>query len=414
MHKSRTLGLAAVALASALAVAGCSTKAERAGTSSAAPGVSDSTIKLGVLMDLSGPFAGTGKTILDASNVAVKEINAAGGVCDRKLALVTRDHGYDPQKAVAAYDEMDPQVLGYLNILGTPVVTALRDKIEAKDELAGLTTFASTLLGDKHLIVLGATYDIQTINGLDWLVRKGELRSGDSVGHIYLQGEIGENSLRGSKFAAGKLGLKIVGQQIDPTATDLTSQVNALKSAKVKAIQVDSTPKQAASVAAVAQAAGMEVPIMGGVSTFATSLLTTSAAPALTEHYTRLSGLGALGADTAAARKLAAAWTDQYGKAPEASSGVVHAYAMTKLYAEILGKTCEDLTRPGLLKARSAVTDFTLPGLLPPQDFSDPAEPSSREAQVLGVDKDVFAGVKPLGDFFASDLAKEYKVPSAG
>lgn len=109
-------------------------------------------------------------------------------------------------------------------------------------------------------------------------MRKGELRSGDSVGHICLQGEIGENSLRGSKFAAGKLGLKIVGRRIDPTATDLTSQVNALKSAKVKAILVDSTPKQAASVAAVAHSAGMEVPIMGGVSTFATSLLTTSAA----------------------------------------------------------------------------------------------------------------------------------------
>ncbi|GAA2662699.1 ABC transporter substrate-binding protein [Streptomyces vastus] len=412
MHKSRTLGPAATALAFTLAVAGCSTKAETAGT--AAPGVSDSTIKLGVLMDLSGPFAGTGKTILDASDVAVKEINAAGGVCDRKLKLVTRDHGYDAQKAVAAYDEMDPQVLGYLNILGSPVVTALRDKIEAKDELAGLTTFASTLLGDEHLIVLGATYDIQAINGLDWLVRKGKLRSGDSVGHIYLQGEIGENSLRGSKFAAGKLGLKIVGQQIEPTATDLTSQVNALKSAKVKAIVVDSTPKQAASVAAVAQAAGMDVPIMGGVSTFATSLLRTSAAPALTEHYSRLSGLGALGADNAAARKLAAAWKGQYGKAPEASSGVVHAYAMTKLYAEILGKSCEDLTRPGVLKARSSVTDFSLPGLLPPQDFSDPAEPSSREAQVLGVDKGVFAGVKARGDFFASDLAKEYKVPSAG
>jgi ABC-type branched-subunit amino acid transport system substrate-binding protein len=412
MHKSRTLGPAAAALAFTLAVAGCSTKAETAGT--AAPGVSDSTIKLGVLMDLSGPFAGTGKTILDASDVAVKEINAAGGVCDRKLKLVTRDHGYDAQKAVAAYDEMDPQVLGYLNILGSPVVTALRDKIEAKDELAGLTTFASTLLGDEHLIVLGATYDIQAINGLDWLVRKGKLRSGDSVGHIYLQGEIGENSLRGSKFAAGKLGLKIVGQQIEPAATDLTSQVNALKSAKVKAILVDSTPKQAASVAAVAQAAGMEVPIMGGVSTFATSLLKTSAAPALTKHYTRLSGLGGIGEDNAAARKLAAAWKDQYGKAPEASSGVVHAYAMTKLYAEIIGKSCEDLTRPGVLKARSSVTDFSLPGLLPPQDFSDPAEPSSREAQVLGVDKGVFAGVKARGDFFASDLAKEYKVPSAG
>jgi hypothetical protein len=203
---------AAALLALALAAAGCSTKADKAGDA-AAPGVSDSTIKLGMLLDLSGAFAGSGKTSNAGSQLAVDEINAAGGVCGRKIELVVRDHGYDVQKAVTAYDEVTPDVLGHLNIYGSAVTTALREKVAADDVLVSLTAFAPNLLGDPHVIVVGSTYDVQAVNSVDWLMRQGMLKSGDTLGHIYLQGEIGENSFKGSTFATAQRGVKLVGQQ---------------------------------------------------------------------------------------------------------------------------------------------------------------------------------------------------------
>ncbi|MEV0149911.1 MULTISPECIES: ABC transporter substrate-binding protein [unclassified Nonomuraea] len=412
MNRSRPRGLSAAALALALAVTGCSSKATTSsGTAATAPGVSDSVIKLGMLQDLSGAFATSGKTSNAASQFAVDEINAAGGVCGRKIELVVRDHAYDVQKAVTAYDEVAPQVLGFLNVYGSAITSALRDKITANDMLVGLTAFAPTLLGDPHLIVVGATYDVQAVNSVDWMVRQGMLKRGDTLGHIYLQGEIGENTLKGSTFATGKLGLKLVSRQIKPTDADLTSQVNAVKAAGAKAILLDSTAKQTAAVASAAQAAGLDVPIVGNVATFATSLLSTAAAPALLKQYYRVSGVGLLSADTPAVRKLADKWKAKFGaQQPESGGAVVLAYVTTHLWAKIISGTCGDLTRKGVLAARTKVTRFSMDGLGPALDLSDPAQPTSRESQIHRPDKGVYAGMKLVEGFKVSDLAKEYQV----
>ena len=405
--------LAAAALALSLALTGCSTKEGKSPDATAGPGVTDSTIKLGMLLDLSGAFASSGKTSNAASQFAAEEINAAGGVCGRKIELVVRDHAYDVQKAVTAYDEVSPQVLAFLNVYGSPATNAVRDKISTDDMLVGLTAFAPTLLGDPHLIVVGPTYDLQAINSVDWLVRQGTLKAGDTVGHIYLQGEIGDNSYKGSKYAADKLGLKLVAQQIKTTDADLTSQVNSMKAAGAKAILLDSTAKQAAAVAGTAQAVGLDVPIVGNVASFATSLLSTSAGPALLKQYYRVSGIGLLGSDTPAVKKLADAWKAKNTEQPESGGAIVLSYVTTYLFAKIIGQACDNLTRKGVLAARAKVTSFTMEGLMPTLDLSNPAQPTSRESQIHRPDKGVYAGMKVVEDFKASDPAKQYQIKSS-
>ncbi|MBO2444949.1 ABC transporter substrate-binding protein [Actinomadura nitritigenes] len=410
-HRSRVAASAAAAVALALSLTNCSTR----GGGDAAAGVDKSTIKLGVLVDLSGPLAGSGKTVLQAHQMAVEEINKAGGVCGRRLELVVRDDGYDPQKAVTAYDEVEPQVVGFLNIYGSAVIAALRDKIDQKGVLSGLTSFSSALLGDEHLIVMGSTYDIQMINGVDWLVRHNKVKKGDKVGHIYLQGDFGGNSYKGSTFAAKQLGLTLIGQQIKPTDSDLTSQVNALKAAGVKAVLIDATSKQTASAASVMKASGLNVPIMGNVSSWGTSILSTSAKSAMIGNYQRMSPMGSLGGTAEANRKLAAAWKAKYGATrPESDYAVVHAYTLTHLYTKIISGACDDLSRSALVKARSKVKDFEMPGLLPPQDLSDPAQPTTRQSQVQKIDPAALAGLGTEEDFRASATANAYKIEPAG
>src|SRR5687767_8414995 len=67
------------------------------------PGVTDTTIRLGVLTDTSGVFAGLGGPLVEGNELFWKLQNAKGGVCDRKVALSVKDHGYDPQKGVSLY-----------------------------------------------------------------------------------------------------------------------------------------------------------------------------------------------------------------------------------------------------------------------------------------------------------------------
>jgi len=71
-----------------------------------APRLEVSTIKIGALEPLTGPFAATGKRHLAGAQLAVKEINEKGGVLGAKLELVVYDDKDDVKEAVAAFQKM--------------------------------------------------------------------------------------------------------------------------------------------------------------------------------------------------------------------------------------------------------------------------------------------------------------------
>jgi branched-chain amino acid transport system substrate-binding protein len=71
--------------------------------------------KIPSLIFLTGPFAGFGKQVKWATDEAVAEINAAGGVAGRPIVLEWHDTGIDPAKAAA---EMSNVVRGSLVIFG--------------------------------------------------------------------------------------------------------------------------------------------------------------------------------------------------------------------------------------------------------------------------------------------------------
>ena len=65
----------------------------------------EETIKIGVVVPLSGAFAASGQDELHGAQLAVDEINAAGGIKSiggRKLELLPADAGQTPESAVAA------------------------------------------------------------------------------------------------------------------------------------------------------------------------------------------------------------------------------------------------------------------------------------------------------------------------
>ncbi len=77
-------------------------------------------IRVGYLPALTGPSSSTGIGITRGTELAVAEINAAGGIDGRPLELITRDTQSDPTKAVNAAAELVNQqqvkvVLGPLN-----------------------------------------------------------------------------------------------------------------------------------------------------------------------------------------------------------------------------------------------------------------------------------------------------------
>jgi len=410
------VGLSAIGL---LALAGCGkgdTSSSAAGSGSGAavktgPGITNTTITLGDLTDLSGAFAVLGKTITDGNQLYIDKVNSSGGVCGRQLKLIVKDHGYNVQKAVSAYGDTTSQVAGYLQLLGSPMTSALLDNIKSDKIITAPASWASTLLANPYIMISGTTYDIEMINGIDYLLKQGKIAKGDKIGHIYIQGEYGANGLIGSKYAAQADGLTLVEQQVKATDTDMSGAVTALKSAGVKAILLTTTPTQTASAAGAAASQGFNVPVLGNNPTYLPQLLKTPAGPALTANYLVVQSAAPF--TDPSAKDVAAAFKSKY---PDVlpNAGVTYGYAVAEAYVTILKTACKngDLSRDGIVTAFRQTTGVDTGGLLPSLDFSKPGASPSNRVIILKPDASVDGGETVVQQLFVSNAAKGYRAPA--
>ncbi|MET9667566.1 ABC transporter substrate-binding protein [Streptomyces sp. NPDC006475] len=401
----------------ALSAVGCSEKAtsgdgggKDAGGVKTGEGVTAKTITLGVLTDMTGVYASLGKSVTQAQQLWAKQTNAAGGVCGRQIELTVRDHGYDPQKALAGYTELEPKVLGFAQFIGSPFVAAVKQRIDGQDKgLVLPQAWSASLLGSPYVRVVGATYDIETINAIDYLLAQKRIAKGDKIGHVYFEGDYGENALAGSKYAAEQAGLSIVEQKIKPTDNDMSAQVAALKKAGVKAVVISAGPRQAASLVGVAAAGGFNVPVVGNNSAYAPQLLATPAGPALMKDYYVAASTLPIGATDAAPAKLAKEYAAAYPK-DGLDNGVVAGYTAMGVYGEVLKKACADknLTREGIDKALLTLSAYES-GFGITHDFSDPAAPSTRQSVIMKPDNKVPGGLKVVRPAAVAKAAESFK-----
>jgi ABC-type branched-subunit amino acid transport system substrate-binding protein len=416
-HRNRLTGIATAA-AVALLMAGCSSKAGDQSTGDGAdgvktgPGVTDSTLRLGALTDLTGPYATLGKSIVQAQKMWADETNAKDGICGRKVEIVVKDHGYDVQKAVAAYADIAADVVALPQVIGSPVVAALLDDIERDRLLTFPQAWAASLLGKDSVQVLGTTYDVDMIAAVDFLTRTKKLGKGDTIGHVYFEGDYGTNALEGSRWAAGRAGMKVVDQKIKATDTDLSAQVSALRKAGVKAVLISAGPAQTASLTGVAASRGLRVPIVSSAPGFAPQLMKTPAAAALEGMLHVVSAAPAVSSDLPAVRRMVAAYQKKYPGSP-VDSGVLSGYNAAQLLGADLKKACEggSLAREDVVKAHRAQKNADT-GLGSPQDFSDVARPASLSTYVLKPDPKAVGGLVGVEDAHRAPGVEEYLTSS--
>lgn len=412
----------AVLAALALAVTACASEKATGGEAApsavggdgvkAGPGVTADKITIGLMTDLTGPYASFGKSLTQAQQLYFEQANTAGGVCGRQLEALVRDHGYDAQKAVAAYTEISPKVVALAHVVGSPMVTALKQRIETDEMLTIPQAWSTELLGSKPIQVTGTTYDVDMINGVDFLTKEKGIKSGDKIGHLYFEGDYGESALNGSKYAAEKLGLTLVEQKIKATDQDMSAQVSAFKAEGVKAILVSVGPRQTASLVGVSLAKGMDVPFVGSNSAYSPQLLPTPAGPALLKDFYYITAGTPISADQPAMKKLAADYAAKY---PDAAidSGVAAGYSAAAIVVDALRKACEgkDLTRGAVVAAHRGQAAWGEEfGTV--MDFTTFDKPASLLSYVAKPDKDALGGAVIFKEAAASDLAKGYQVPT--
>jgi ABC-type branched-subunit amino acid transport system substrate-binding protein len=372
------------------------------------PGVTADTITLGQLTDLSGVFAPLATAFTQSQEMYWKK---QGPICDRKVELVNKDAAYDVQKAVSLYKSTEPDIAMLSQVVGSPIIAALLPSFEKDQMLAVAAAWPPAFLDAETVAIPGASYDIEAINGIEWLMENKGLKEGDTIGDLYFEGDFGEGGLIGVKYAAEKHGLKVVEQKIKATDEDMSGQVAAFKRAGVKAIAVTTSPTQLASVAGLAAAQGMNVPIVGNNPTYDPALLKSPAAEAVKANTYISGSIAPWTLDEPEVQKVSQEFKAAYPKStPKAS--VQFGWAQAEVMYQILNKACEnkDLTREGLIKAAHELSAVDTGGLIAgPLDYTKTGEPATRAVYIVRP-ADVPGGLKALPDTFESETAKSYDV----
>jgi ABC-type branched-subunit amino acid transport system substrate-binding protein len=410
---------ASAALLAALALAGCSTRAPDAATGggdgevTTDVGVTAETITLGVLTDTSGPFRNLGTGITQGNQLWADELNARGGVCDRQIELEVADSSYKADIGTTQYRTQQPNILGYLQLLGSPINAALRGNLESDEVTSLALSWSSFILDNPYQIIPGTTYDLEMINGMRYLQDQGLIKDGDTLGHIYIGGEYGDNGFLGAKYYAQQHGLTLQPAQVAAADTDMTNIVTGFQGAGVSAILLTTTPAQTASTLNAANALGLDVPVLGNNPVFDPATNLAGPAAASVDNLYVVASSVPYSSEVAKAQEVKAAFEAKFPDAQK-NAGVPYGYAGGLIWEQILTQACEngDLTRKGVHDAFLASANITSEDLVASElNFSEAGSPPSRSVYIAQADPTQEGGLRQVVEPFTAPEAESYKAP---
>jgi len=378
--------LLASVLTAALAACGGGEEEEPAGTSTAAtaspsagtatpqsqgttapsgafgPGVTDTEILLGAEVIYSGTMGAVYATIPDTVKAYFAYVNdTQGGVCGRKIVYKPEDNFDDPARAVEVARKLveQDQVLAMFGSLGDAPHPATMEYLNEKGVPDLLVSAGGHRFGaepDKYpwTVQMIPDYTIQSVFFGQYIsenlpnTKVAVLKENDSIGIDGLAGL--EQGLDPSKNEI------VAVEPFDNTAISISSQVTNMKKTNAEVAVLLSSPGFTAQAIKNADRMGWHPQwLMSYINS--DDMMFSFVSPQLLE-----------GSITFQANKLAA-WRDdaavakhyelmqKYG-GPSPTNFTIYGQVLAETAVDILSRSCDNLTREGLMKAVESTTNF--------------------------------------------------------
>lgn len=201
-------------------------------------GVGEKEIVVGQFAAMSGPAAQLGQRLNTGIQAYFKAVNDQGGVNGRTLRLLTRDDGYEPDKAVAAVKGLieQDQVFALLGSVGTPTgLAAVPVLTAAKVPLVGMFTGAQGLREpfNRYVFHVRASYFDETERIVQHLTTLGVKK----IAVFYQNDAYGKAGLEGVTRALTKRQLKPAGTgTVERNSPDVNAALDAILPAQPEAV----------------------------------------------------------------------------------------------------------------------------------------------------------------------------------
>lgn len=177
-------------------------------------GISNDTILFGQVAALEGPSAALGQGMRQGLLAAFSEINAKGGIHGRKLKLISRNDGYDPDRSVVETVKMiyEDKIFALIGAVGTPTSMATVPIAASNDvPFIGPFTGAEFLRTSEYqnVINIRPTYSAEAETWIKHLVETQHL---SRIGIFYQDDSFGRDVLAGVKEALDRRGMELAAE----------------------------------------------------------------------------------------------------------------------------------------------------------------------------------------------------------
>jgi ABC-type branched-subunit amino acid transport system substrate-binding protein len=352
------------------------------------PGVSDTEIRVGILLPDGGPLEAAATAVRDLLQVYFEELNDQGGVYRRKLRLVPAR--FDPLRpasaAAAARDLIDGQdVLCLLANLGVPP----EDEGLALLAAANVPVIAPLQIAvrppdgaDDHTFHIYATVDDQARVMVDFVAAATE-GSLARVAILHATDRIGTAGAAGARQQADKHGLMVV-VEVPFAAGRLPAaeSVRLLREARTDTVLFFGPGTDAVAFLHEAEREQWRPPFLAPAPMVGATVLST--ASELTRTVFLSSPVAILDVQSRDAAPFLALLA-KFGTPGEYSSFHVAAYAGAKLLEEALRRSGREVTRHRLVQALGSLWAFPT-GVTPLLTYGRSRRVGALGAQILTID----------------------------
>ncbi|MEO8390749.1 ABC transporter substrate-binding protein [Polaromonas sp.] len=214
-------------------------------------GVTDAEIRVGQFAAQTGPAAELGKRMELGILAHFNSVNATGGISGRMLKLISRDDGYEPEKAAAAVKALieEDKVFALIGSVGTPTTLAAVPAINAAGiPLIGPFTGAQALREpfNRNLFHVRASYFDETERIVQHLSTVGITK----IAIFYQNDSYGKAGLEGVMRALTKRNLKPTASvTVERNSVDVAAPLaEILKAAPEAVIQISAYKSCAALI----------------------------------------------------------------------------------------------------------------------------------------------------------------------
>ncbi|WP_107705378.1 ABC transporter substrate-binding protein [Nocardioides allogilvus] len=419
VHKSGVVLLAALAL---LATGCRGGGAEEGDGAISAPGVSSEAcpdavnadngcIYLGSISDLTaGPFAPLGVPITESQKAFWQRVNEDGGIggYDIDVTKYVKDNLYSPETHKQVYGEIEGDVLGLAQTLGSPTTLAILGDLENESVVGAPASWTSLWEFEDNILESGTNYCFEAMNNVDYMVEQKDIKSVMSVG---FPGDFGGDGAAGAKIAAEANGLEYTNVETGPGQEAQSGAISAIVKGKPDLVIIGTGPTETAVIVGQAAAQGFTGQFIGLGPTWNPALLESAAAPALEALYLQSGYWGSFGTETDGHAAMREALGDGVSPNDGYTSGWAWSYPM-KAALEAWLEGDYDKSREGLLEAVSELETVDYEGMLPEEAGNFVGEPNDtvfRQSVISKVDKKAPAGISIVQDFFAGPTAEAHE-----